>query len=123
MYEESCTCSWDQALKTPSSYFLIPGIKDIDNYGSENYIALIAYCTICTLLSYVHCPCELQGSLGGVGYAPLNMLGVIQVIHVLCVIQHKFISSTTTKLIFAHTLSVSEDCGTASRSEGEQYYL
>jgi hypothetical protein len=38
-----------------------------------------------SLLSYIYLLSEFQGSLGGVGYAPLNMLGVIQVIHVLFV--------------------------------------
>jgi len=64
----------------------------------------------------------LQISLGGMGYVPLNMLGTIQVLHFIsCIISLFF--PTHVELISGHILSVSEDCRTTSRSEGEQYYL
>jgi hypothetical protein len=55
---------------------------------------------IFSLLSHIFFLFEFQGSLGGVGYAPLNMLGVIQVIQVLFVSHGQFISITITELMF-----------------------
>jgi len=75
---------------------------------------------MCSLIYTIHC-FVLQISLGGMGYVPLNMLGTIQVLHFISCIISLF--PTQVELISGHILSVSEDCRTTSRSEGEQYYL